>query len=357
MFEESEDYHSAAKYYQKVILRDKKNTKAYLGLADALYGIAIKRSIDVDFIEKDWLNAARSLEVAVELPDKNVSVRKKNLGNTYKVLSSIYLKEENYPKAEDYALKAKEYLTNEAEIYFNLGFLKYKDNQIDSAIEYYNQALKINQNLYEVKVNLALLYKEQNQFSESEKILKTALNSDTNNYSPELLLTEIYLINNEIAKAKDIIKLVKVENIKNNLLKSNYYNYLGIIDLEEKNEINAFENFKQAIRYNFWNYKARVNAAKIFYNRGEYQIALLELKTSLEQKPDDIEIINFMALSYIGLNDYKNAEQILVRAFKLSPKNPDVLKNLIYLYGECLKDEVKTELYKMILDDLKNRKN
>ena len=49
----------------------------------------------------------------------------------------------------------------------------------------------------------------------------------------------------------------------------------------------------------------------------------------------------------------QKAEKTLVKAFQIQPDSEAIIKNLIYLYGNCLDDEVKTELYKMTLDDLK----
>jgi len=354
--EETGDYLKAAKLYQLVISRDYNNTKAYLGLADALYALSLKRgTIDI-FKEQDWSNAAKSLEIALQLTDKNNDKRKVNQFNIYKILSAIYIRSEKIDQAEKILEKALELFNTaktDPEIYFNLAFIYGKKNQQEKEIDFYKKALELNPNFTDAAVNLAVIYKKINLFDEAIKYLKPVINKDTVAFQPELQLIDVYIAANDLENAQKIIDTINPENIKDNQYKSELFNKKAVISIKRKQYVEALEHLKAALKYNFWNVKVRINSGILFYEKQEFETALSEFNSAIEQDNYNPDLYIYRGLCLTKLARYKDAITDFNRALTLNPKNPIVYKNLSIVYNDYLKDANAADFYKKKYDELK----
>ena len=355
-FEEAGDYLRAAKTYKRVILRNRNNAKSYLGLSDSLYGHAIKKSSYDIFQEKDWLNALKALEISKDVKDANSEKRKENLLNVYKILSTIYIKSDKLDEAETILNKAVELKNNDADLYFNLAYIYGKKNKIEKEIEYYKKSAELNKSLTESNTNLGLIYKKLNLFEDSEKYFKNALKTDTVNYSPEMCLADLYIDKADYQSAENVLKSIDISTIKDNAVKSDFFNKSGVIKLKKKLFLEAFDDFKQAVKYNFWNVKVRINTGILFYEKGEYETSLSEFKSAADQDNMNFNVYNYMGLCQIKLGKYAEAIENFNKAASINPLEPDAYYNLHCVYNNFLNDKNKSEYYKIKYDTLiKNR--
>lgn len=193
-YEEMNEYLKAAQSYKKVITISSTNKKAYLGLSDSLYANAVKKSVFDIYQEKDWNNALKALEIAVDIEDENLNKRKENYYNALKVISTICLKESKLDKAEQYLNKALEIKKDDADIYFSLAYLNGEKNNPEEEIANYKKSVQINSGFSEANINLGIIYRKIGMLDEAEKYFKAAANSDTVNYLPESGLADVYFL-------------------------------------------------------------------------------------------------------------------------------------------------------------------
>ncbi len=352
-YEENSEYLKAAQHYKKVVLSSYTNKKAYLGLSDSLYGNAVKKSVFDIYQEKDWQNALNALEISIEIEDENKEKRKENYFNACKALAAISLKEGKIERADNYLSKAIEIKKNDPELFFNLGYLNGERSNTESEIENYKKCLELNGKFYEANVNLGIIYKKIKMYDESEKYFKAALGVDTQNYIPELGLSDLYLIKGNFIEAENFLKAIVPENIKDNNLKSDYYNKLGSARLSQKRYDEALEDFKQSIKYNFWNFRTRINAGILYFQKSDFKNALSEFNSALELDNNNSDIYNYIGLCFVNLKNYDKAIAHFNKALTFNSNSKDAYKNLSYVYEVVLQDNKLADYYKLKYESLK----
>jgi type IV pilus assembly protein PilF len=72
---------------------------------------------------------------------------------------------------------------------------------------------------------------------------------------------------------------------------------------------------------------ARLDLSSLYYSRGQYQIALDEVKQALAARPDMAEAHNLRGLIYGAMNEPKLAEEAFQRSLQIAPRSGDTLHN------------------------------
>jgi type IV pilus assembly protein PilF len=72
---------------------------------------------------------------------------------------------------------------------------------------------------------------------------------------------------------------------------------------------------------------ARLDLSSLYYSRGQYQIALDEVKQALVARPDMAEAHNLRGLIYGAMNEPKLAEEAFQRSLQIAPRSGDTLHN------------------------------
>lgn len=88
-------------------------------------------------------------------------------------LGKHYYREKDYDRSEGYLLKAADKGTNDAEVYFILGSMRYMNGNIVSAVKYLNYALKLNPGYSEAKLLLGMIEYESKNYKKAESIFLT----------------------------------------------------------------------------------------------------------------------------------------------------------------------------------------
>lgn len=84
--------------------------------------------------------------------------------------------------------------------------------------------------------------------------------------------------------------------------------------------------------------------------KGDYEQAMGEYKTSYALNPNNPILLKEMAYTYFTFKDYKNSEIYYLKALKISPKDDEIIKNLVALY-------YKTNKFDKINDTIKKSYN
>lgn len=73
--------------------------------------------------------------------------------------------------------------------------------------------------------------------------------------------------------------------------------------------------------------RLRLELASLYFSRGQYAVALDQVKLSIAADPTQVEAFNLRGLIYASLDDEKLAEESFRRAVQLGPKDVDTLQN------------------------------
>ena len=78
--------------------------------------------------------------------------------------------------------------------------------------------------------------------------------------------------------------------------------------------------------------RKELDKIKVLFKKGEFKLVIQKSKTLLKKNPNQAIIYNFIGLSYIQLNEIKNALEIFLLANQRLPSEPSILCNLGIAY-------------------------
>ncbi len=100
----------------------------------------------------------------------------------------------------------------------------------------------------------------------------------------------------------------------------------------------ALEHFQKAVEI-YPDIEGLHRAVGILYlRREEYALAAQHLEKALAEK-EEPDVVNNLAVAYIGTEEYDKAEKLLKRLLELEPENPGCHKNLATLYRKMKLDD------------------
>jgi len=114
--------------------------------------------------------AEKAFEALLSVQEKKSGESSKiNLAQIHLALGTVYLRQEDFPKAVSHYQKALKYEPNSVSAYYNMGFIAAKVGRLDKAIEFYNEVLKRKSDMTEVHYLLGKIYSEQKKYVQAEK--------------------------------------------------------------------------------------------------------------------------------------------------------------------------------------------
>ncbi len=81
---------------------------------------------------------------------------------------------------------------------------------------------------------------------------------------------------------------------------------------------------------------ARYNLVRAYLNKKDYNNAILQLKTIIEQSPKEEKAYNIPGIIYWTLGQYKLAETAFKKALEIKSDYKMAQLNLAHLYVQCL---------------------
>jgi tetratricopeptide (TPR) repeat protein len=167
IYENSNDFEEARKYYKKALFEDIDNTYEFYGLIANSY-----------FKENEYDDAIKYYKKAIEI--------NKNYISSYCNIAKIYSLKNNFAKAEEYYKKAIELSPEYIFPYYKIGSLYFIKQEYESAIQWYKKALEIEPNEAIVNYYIGITYKKLNMQKEAVDHLKLAAYCGNDNAVKEL---------------------------------------------------------------------------------------------------------------------------------------------------------------------------
>lgn len=163
--------------------------------------------------------------------------------------------------------------------------------------------------------NKGLEQANNRDFSAAIQSLNKSVKFDKKNYSARNVLGLIYFEIGEIGKA------LKEWVISNSLVKENNLAKEYIDNIQ--NSARKLEKYNNAIKM--------YNQALIYAKQNSEDMAIIQLKKSLELNPNFIESYNLLALCYINIKENDKAISCIEKALEIDITNPKALKYYIEL--------------------------
>ena len=291
----NEEIKEAIKVYTKVLDMDPEfyEANANLGEIYRLDGDAnnaikyFKKAVSINnkaSLQKrlgDCYKELKKYQEALECYNKSISINKQETSqeknhavSCYNEMADIRILQEKYSEAKKLALKGLEILPDNANLHFIAAFACEKDNNSAEAIEEYLKTIELNPSFTTAYINVSALYNAVGKPQEAVDILKKGLKHDATNYK---------LLN----------------NLGNALQKLEFY--------EE-----AIKNYKKAISLNNDISDLHLNLGLCYKSVNNQKEAIKALTKAAELSPSSDEIQYELAESYFQLQDYENAEKLLL---------------------------------------------
>lgn len=184
----------------------------------------------VYFMQKDFNNALKYYNQAVELRKKNAEYRA--LASTYNNIGSVFKNIEKTDSARFYYLKSYEIRTKIADsmgisgVYNNLGVLAEKEKKFELAAEFYNKAFFLgisygdSLSALPMLINVGNAYWRAKDFQNAEKTLETAIkiakssNSSFLESKANMVLAKLFSEKGDHKKAFDLLVAANTLNLK-----------------------------------------------------------------------------------------------------------------------------------------------
>lgn len=96
----------------------------------------------------------------------------------------------------------------------------------------------------------------------------------------------------------------------------------------------------------------RLQLAIGYYQQGQYQVALEEIRQVLLSSPDLVEAYSVRALIFMDTNDHKRAEDNFLHALKLASDNSDLANNYGWFLCQNGREKESIQYFEKVLKDL-----
>lgn len=298
----NEEIKEAIKVYTKVLEMDPDfyEANANLGEIYRLDGDAnnaikyFKKAVSINnkaSLQKrlaDCYKDIKKYQEALECYNKSISINKletsqeKNYAvSCYNEMADIRILQEKYSEAKKLAFKGLEITPDNGNLHFIAAFACEKNGDSSQAIEEYLKVIECNPTFIAAYINVSALYNATGEPQKAVEILKKGLAQDATDYK---------LLN----------------NLGNALQKLEFY--------EE-----AIKNYRKAINLNSDIVDLHLNLGLCYKSINNQEEAVKALTKAAALSPSSEEIQYELAESYFQLQDYDNAETLLLQLSK-NPK-------------------------------------
>jgi tetratricopeptide (TPR) repeat protein len=249
----------------------------YLAFRPYIADIHYRRGFD--FVEKRKYEAGvPGLEKAVEIFPYETCY--------WKVLNSIYVERANNDpdKRKMWVKKAIEgskflltLIPEDTGSYFNMGMAYYLDGKTSEAISCYKKALEISPGHTNALNNLGTIYANQKRYKEAEEMFKKILKTNPHHASAKNNLIQLYKIQGRYKEAAEL-------------------------DADYAKQVH-------------------ISLAKNYYENGNIDKAIEEIKKVIELDPNDLQSIRNLGSFYMLKKRYKEAQIEFNKVLKLDPND------------------------------------
>ena len=169
-----------------------------------------------------------------------------------------------------------------AEAYYNLGFIKTAQGRYEEAIIAFRKATQINQTFAQAYQKMGEAYTKLGRTEEAQKCFEMA--------------AEIFMERNQDIEAEQVF--MKVLEVSPNT--PNVYNSLGIVYRRQRKYAEAVTMYRKALRVNPLDEHIHYNLARAYMSVDDYRQAADVLRSAVKINPDFVEARNLLRSIEMG---------------------------------------------------------
>lgn len=265
--------------------------------------------------------------------------------DNYLRIAQIYRELNQFDKAEENLLKAKQYAPGSLEILYNEAMLYESEGRFDDAIRVLSQAVTdVKEQTREMpsrQRSLAVLYQQLGQLYRDAQNYAAAVNTyqelghmgDEEDRRSRLLLMDTYRVSKDAAKAVQIGKESLAKYPSDPAIKTQYALLLG----ENGQTDDAIKLLKPMLNGTAADRDAYLNMAQVYQEGRRFPEAEEAAKSAaaIPGKVDDTKMAWFMlGAVYEREKKYELAEEQFKKVLAVDPKNAQVLNYYGYMLGD-----------------------
>lgn len=250
--------------------------------------------------------------------------------------------------AEEWWVKATEADESYTGGMANIGMLRLQEGNVEAAKEVLNRCIERSQTAPGCNINLALIYRQENivdgkltraQAQKSIDHLRFALGGDSRNATAYADLARIYHEMGQLALARQVAENAILLGINEAPL----HNRLGLVSLADDDVITAYREFEKAVQLNPEYLDAWMNIGAMALSFRDYSAAhrafemVLKHRDRLEEDELVDAILSF-GVAKRGLDDLEGAEAMYKEVLDLRDHDVRALYNLGVLHQEARGD-------------------
>jgi putative PEP-CTERM system TPR-repeat lipoprotein len=197
----------------------------------------------------------------------------------------IHLKKNRIDDAIGEIKKVLEANNNNAIAHNILGSAFMAKGLYSEGIEQLNRAIENDPKLVDVYIKKGLFNLSKGKFKEAEAELKTAVSVNPDLLYSRALLASSYIRQNEYDKALKILQ----EGLKGQKTDAVFYNLIADVMLRQNKVTDAIKYLQKSKEANQEYYNSYFTLASLYFQRGEQDKGLQELKSVLKKSPDNLK--------------------------------------------------------------------
>ena len=206
---------------------------------------------------------------------------------------------------------------NTLQLYHNLGGLYMQTGQLAEAVSAFQRLIALDDTDAEAHLHLGWLHARQRKFTQAQTYLQTAIQRDKNLTPAYYGLAEVYAQQHRFADALAVYQ--QLIFIHPNDAKA--WVRQGVLHLKQKQVPEAIHAFTQAITVDEDSADAHNNLAWLYASQGEHLQRAVELAERAVALDANAARLDTLAYAYYRSGAYAQAEQSILRAIDLEPKN------------------------------------
>lgn len=264
--------------------------------------------------------------------------------NILNLMGLLHIAKGQTKEAVDYLTKAF-IINRSAPVASNLAKAYYTLDEPEKAIKLYLEALK-DEETDDIYYSLGIAYKKIGDISSSIEAYHNALDKNPDNYSACYNLALAYIDNGDNERALSFARrclFLKDDDESLYGILSSLYEKFG--DYEE-----AVKSLEKAISLNPDNYVYYYNAAVLSGMVRDYDKSIYYYLKTIEKNPNHIESYVNLA-NAIKKNDSNKAIEYLIKAYKINPKEENLLLSLAQSYKDIYKNDESIKILNELLNN------
>jgi tetratricopeptide (TPR) repeat protein len=301
-----------------------------LGLAITIAGSSLPALSQADPRQSAISLEQQGKNAESELAWKSVSQQQPSNPEPYAHLGLLEARQGHYPEAIGYYRKALALAPAMPGLKLNLGLAHFKNGDYKQAIAIFEPELKQKPNDQQLNILIGMSHYGLAQYAAAAPYLKRAAKSDPQNLALLLTLAHSCLFSGQYPCVLDSFHQIVALNAES----AEAYMLMGEALDEMKDHEGAVREFRSAEKANPKEVNVHFGLGYLLWTKGQYPEAAAEFQAEIDNDPQHLQAMLYLADSEIQLGRPNDALPLLEKVAFLSPATGMAHRDLAIIYAD-----------------------